>query len=92
LDAANKKAQAAADDIEKQFLPVKKYMPIVLGVLLFFVLQTILLILGFVPILCVNLLFFILKITRFANVKVETKEVKHLTLETVPLASGKQGK
>ncbi len=93
LDEAGKKAQTASDDIEKQFQGIKTYIPIVLGVLLFFVLQTIFLILGFVPIACAKLLFFLLRITHFANVSVETKEVKHLTLKPVPLATnGKQSK
>jgi len=92
LEEARKKTQATVDDVEKQMPPAAKgAIPIVLGVSLFLLLQTILLVLGFVPILFAKLLFFLLRLTRFANVTVETKEVKHLTLKSVPLASsGKQ--
>lgn len=93
LDDATKKSQTTVDDMEKQLQPVKNYIPVALGVILFFFLQTIFLILGFVPIVFARLLFMLLKITHFANVTVETKEVKHLTLKPVPLASsGKSSK
>lgn len=93
LDAAGKQVQTTADDLEKQFQAVKSYIPAVLGVILFLLLQTVLLIFGFVPIAIAKLLLILLKITHFANVTVETREVKHLTLKPVPLASSnKQSK
>lgn len=93
LDAAGKQVQTTADDLEKQFQAVKSYIPAVFGVILFLLLQTVLLIFGFVPIAIAKLLLILLKITHFANVTVETREVKHLTLKPVPLASSnKQSK
>ncbi|MFA6099355.1 MAG: hypothetical protein WC750_00575 [Patescibacteria group bacterium] len=87
LAEATKNSQTAVDDLDKQLQPVKNYIPVVLGILLFFLLQTMVLILGFVPIVIARLLFMLLKITHFAHVTVETKEVKHLTLKPVPLAT-----
>lgn len=87
LADATKNTQNMMDDLEKQLQPVKVGIPIALGVLLFFLLQTMILILGFVPIVIARLLFILLRITHFAHVTVETKEVKHLTLKPVPLAT-----
>lgn len=92
LEAANKQVQTTVDDVEKQFQAVKYAIPYVLGVLLFFILQTILLVLGFLPIAIAKLVFIILKATRFAHVTVETREIKHLTLKPVPLASSGKSK
>jgi len=92
IDDATKKAQATVDDFEKQFIPIKQYIPFSLGFLLFILLQAILLVFGFVPIVLARLLFIILKVTRFAEVKVETREIKHLTLSHLPLATDKSSK
>ncbi|MDD5726060.1 MAG: hypothetical protein PHC53_01460 [Patescibacteria group bacterium] len=92
VEAANKQVKTTVDDLEKQFQAIKYMIPYVLGVLLFFLLQTILLVLGFLPIAIARLLFMLLKVTRFANVTVETREIKHLTLKPVPLASSGKSK
>lgn len=80
MDSARQQALKMADDAEKSIQPAKPFIPAALGVLLFLFLQSVFLILGFVPILIAGLVLWLLRLTKFARTEVETREVTHLTL------------
>ena len=75
-----KQIQTAIDEMEKKLEPMKKSIPPILGVTMFFMLQTAYFILGYISLIVLYLLFWLLKITHFAGVSKETREVEHLTL------------
>jgi len=80
---AGVQAKKTIDDIDKGLASNQAMLPYLFAVILFMILQSILLIFGFIPLLLVKLLFSLLKITRFANEDVAMEEVRHLTLKTI---------
>jgi len=78
ITKAKDELKKTLDDAEKQLLPYKNYVAVTLGVLAFFVFQT----LFFVLLLLLSpmflLVFFVMKLTRFTNEEAEKVEVKRL--------------
>lgn len=79
-DQVRKTVASGLDDAEKSLQPYKSSIPVLLGVTLFSLLSTVLFVLAFVPLLLTRLVFAFLRLTGFAKVATETREVKHLVI------------
>jgi hypothetical protein len=82
---AIKEAQKAADDtvnkIEEQLKPAQKYVPVMLGAIVFSLAQIVLIFVVIIAALLVPLLFLILKAARFIHTVTEKCQVVRWTLE-----------
>jgi len=67
--------------IEDGFKPLGPFMPLVLGALMFFVLESALLIISFVPLILLSILFLLLRLARVTRYQAETVEAKRLVLD-----------
>lgn len=83
LTAAREKMQSTVDDAEKSIKPLQTWISPMLGISLFFIAQMVFILLSFVSMIILRLLFFIFKITRFAHMANEMKEITYITLQPV---------
>lgn len=80
LEQVRKAAMSGLEGMEKNLGPYKSSIPWLLGFTLFSILTTVFFLLGFVPLLLAKLLFALLRVTGFAKVTTEMREVKHLVI------------
>lgn len=80
LASTRNKIESTLNDLEKQAQPTKKWIPIIIDVTLFFIVQIVFILLGFISLVVLQLVFFLLKLTHFAHLNVEKREIKHLTI------------
>jgi len=83
LNEIRPKVDSLVNDWEKKLEPYPNAVPWVLGILFFSVAQMAFFVISLLFAIFLSLLFYLLKVTRFANYATEMREVKWLTLETV---------
>ncbi|MFA6918266.1 MAG: hypothetical protein WC285_05590 [Candidatus Gracilibacteria bacterium] len=84
-EALKKAEESTKTMVEKQketMQPTKQYIPVLIGFLVFFISQIILIFAGIISMFLVPLLFWILSITHFTHTVTEKCEVTHLTVKS----------
>ena len=67
-------------DLETKILPYRDFIPVILGVSFFFMIQTPALLTSWIPLLLLSMIFGLLKLTKVIREVSETREVTHLEL------------
>ena len=81
MKAAHQKVQETVDGFEKQLKSYQHELPVFFAFLLFFVFQLVFLLVEWVAQIIFPIVFFILRVTHFAHLAVESQEVTRLTLK-----------
>jgi len=81
LKEAGKKVDETFDKVEQSLKPVQKHIPILIGVVVFSLVQMVLIFVVMLVAVLIPLLFLILKAARFIHVVTEKREVSRWTLE-----------
>lgn len=85
VENVKKNMKKTFDDVEKNLQQYKSLLPVIFGAIAFMIFQMVLIFVAIIGSIFTMLIFSLLQSTNFARTITETREVKHLTLKTVPI-------